>query len=588
MPEDESKPAHPEPSPPKADEFEMMRDLLFGREKSQISELQERLENPELRAQDVSRVLPEAVKACAADGDRLARALTPSVETALQESVRRQPSILTNAIFPIIGPAIRKATTDAISRLVQSVNHALEHSLSWRGLTWRIEALRTGKSYAEIVLSRTLIYRVEQVFLIQRSTGLLLHHVAPPDVTPQNADVVSAMLSAIHDFVTDSFTVHPGEGLHTLQVGGLSVWVETGPHAILAAVIQGQAPNGLRQVLQSALERIHRQCAATLSSTVAATTAYAETSPILSECLLGQGAQPPPQSFRAFWLATTAVLLAVGFWAFLVIRDNFRWDGYLRRLASTEGIVVTTSSKYGGQFHLVGWRDPYAIDPASLLDEFHLATNQIVAHWEPYQGMTPALVLRRAQRLLQPPEGVLLRFDSGVLRAEGVAPGPWVADARTRAESIPGVESFDASRIFDQAQAQLSASIQRVEATVLFFGETTRLTPGQEAILARLVGDLKSLQDAAQRAGRRFQIRILGHTDRTGTLEYNLKLSQQRADETRNLLEAQGVPSERLLTQGLGTSEPVRPNLTPAEEIQNRRVSFRVVLETRSPAGSHP
>jgi OOP family OmpA-OmpF porin len=588
MPDPERHPDPPGTIPPGPDEFELVRELLLGREKTQISRLEERLENPELRAQDVSRVLPEAVRACAVDGDRLARALTPSVETALQESVRRSPSILTNAIFPIIGPAIRRASAEAISRLVQAVNQALDHSLSLRGLKWRLEALRTGRSYAEIVLSRTLIYRVNQVFLIQRSTGLLLQHVAPPGVTPQNADVVSGMLTAIHEFVTESFTGNPGEGLHTLDVGGLSVWVETGPHAILAAVIHGHAPNSLRLVLQSALERIHRDFAFILPSGNARSEALEATAPILADCLLEQGSQPAQPSFRAFWLATTVLVVLAGVWAYSVLRDNHRWANYLNRLASEEGIVVSASAKQGGRFHLVGWRDPLAIDPASLLGAFHVPTNRVVAHWEPYQGITPGLVLRRSQRVLQPPEGVGLRFESGTLHAEGIATKTWVDQAKSRAQSLPGVEAFDASRVFDPVEAELSASIQHIEATLLSFGETTRLIPGQEEILSRLISELKALQTTADRAGRRFQVLIQGHADRTGTPEYNLRLSQQRAEETRAMLESQGIPPERLRTRGLGALEPLRPDLTPAEEVQNRRVSFRVLLDTAAPVGPNP
>lgn len=588
MAHQEPKSESPESPRPGSDEFELVRDLLFGREKTQLSQLQERLENPEIRAQDVSRVLPEAVRACASDGDRLARALTPSVEVALQESVRRHPSILTNAIFPIIGPAIRRASADAISRLVQTVNQALEHSLSLRGLKWRFEALRTGKSYAEIVLCRTLIYRVEQVFLIQRSAGLLLQQVAQPDVTPQNSDVVSGMLTAIRDFVADSFDVESGEGLHSLEVGGLSVWVETGPHAILAAVIRGLAPRELRPVLQSALERIHKDFSTAISSAEASEEKLAETSPVLAECLVGQTTQPAARSLRPFWLATGALVLLAGGWAFQVVRDNQRWATYLKRLASEEGIVVSSTSKKSGQFHLVGWRDPFAVDPTTLLGECLLATNQVVAHWEPYQGMTPSLVLRRAARIVQPPEGVTLKFEGGVLHAEGVAPRAWVSEVRPRAEAIPGVEGFDASRVFDQTEAQIAASVRSVESALLFFEETTRLVSGQEAAVNRLVADLNALLETTRRAGRRFQVLILGHTDRKGTPEYNQKLSHQRAEETRTLIESRGIPAERLLAKGLGTSQPLRPDLAPADEVQNRRVSFRVVFDASTNSERNP
>ena len=69
--------------------------------------------------------------------------------------------------------------------------------------------------------------------------------------------MVSGMLTAIRDFAQDSFRVSDDEALDTLQVGELSVWIEQGPHAILAAVIRGTAPPELRTALQEALERVH-------------------------------------------------------------------------------------------------------------------------------------------------------------------------------------------------------------------------------------------------------------------------------------------------------------------------------------------
>ena len=134
----------------------------------------------------------------------------------------------------------------SLSSMLESMNQTLEHSVSWRALQWRLTALRTGKSFAEIVLLNTLVYRVEQVFLIERDSGLLLQHVKSNAVTAKYADMVSGMLTAIRDFARDSFRVSEDEGLDRFQVGDLSVLVEQGPHAILAAVVRGTPPPELR------------------------------------------------------------------------------------------------------------------------------------------------------------------------------------------------------------------------------------------------------------------------------------------------------------------------------------------------------
>ena len=87
-------------------------------------------------------------------------------------SVRRNPRPLADALFPIIGPAIRKAVAATLQRHARVAQHA-RSSTACRGArsSWRLDARRTGKSFAEIVLLNTLVYRVEQVFLIHRPSG---------------------------------------------------------------------------------------------------------------------------------------------------------------------------------------------------------------------------------------------------------------------------------------------------------------------------------------------------------------------------------------------------------------------------------
>ena len=168
--------------------------------------LQARLGDPAVQARQVAAVLPQALQLQALDPE-LARALAPPVEDAITASIHRNPKPLADALFPVMGPAIRKAVAASLVGMVESFNRTLEHSLSWRSLTWRVEAFRTGRSFGEVVLLHTLLFRVEQVFLIDRTSGLLLQHVQAGVAGVQDADMVSGMLTAIRDFVGDSFAV---------------------------------------------------------------------------------------------------------------------------------------------------------------------------------------------------------------------------------------------------------------------------------------------------------------------------------------------------------------------------------------------
>ncbi|ROR29844.1 OmpA family protein [Inmirania thermothiophila] len=78
-------------------------------------------------------------------------------------------------------------------------------------------------------------------------------------------------------------------------------------------------------------------------------------------------------------------------------------------------------------------------------------------------------------------------------------------------------------------------------------------------------------------------IHVVGHTDSTGPEGYNQALSERRAEAVASFLVAQGVPAERILTEGRGEREPVAPNDTPEGRRRNRRVDIviRPVVEGR-------
>ena len=72
-------------------------------------------------------------------------------------------------------------------------------------------------------------------------------------------------------------------------------------------------------------------------------------------------------------------------------------------------------------------------------------------------------------------------------------------------------------------------------------------------------------------------IEVTGHTDSTGTAEYNQTLSEKRAGSVGSYLQGQGIMSQRVLTQGFGQNMPIADNSTAAGREQNRRVELRLV-----------
>lgn len=72
-------------------------------------------------------------------------------------------------------------------------------------------------------------------------------------------------------------------------------------------------------------------------------------------------------------------------------------------------------------------------------------------------------------------------------------------------------------------------------------------------------------------------ILIVGHTDITGTVEYNQTLSEKRARSVRDFLTLQGVEGARMETEGRGIHEPIADNNTVEGRLQNRRVEIFIL-----------
>jgi hypothetical protein len=232
-----------------------LRELLLKPEQAKIEELDKRFSSPEMLAEQVGEVLARAVSSRGSPDDKLALVLGPVVESAIRTSVRSNPRFFADILYPVMGPAIRKSIAEALRAMIESFNSSLEMTFSWKSLKWRLEAMRTGRPFAEVVLLHTLVYRVEQLYLLHRGDGLVLRYLSVEGTLAQDADLVSGMLTAIQDFVHDSFG-GADDALETFRVGELGVFIEQGPSTVLAAVVRGNPPAELSAILRTQLELI--------------------------------------------------------------------------------------------------------------------------------------------------------------------------------------------------------------------------------------------------------------------------------------------------------------------------------------------
>ncbi len=126
---------------------------------------------------------------------------------------------------------------------------------------------------------------------------------------------------------------------------------------------------------------------------------------------------------------------------------------------------------------------------------------------------------------------------------------------------------LDAGQAGEQIIKQLEeAGIATTHAILFDFNKAT-IKPRSKPILDELAGYLKR--------NPKINLETQGHTDSVGSLEYNMKLSLNRAAAVKQYLVEHGIERSRLTTQGFGYTRPMASNATEAGRAQNRRVVFR-------------
>jgi outer membrane protein OmpA-like peptidoglycan-associated protein len=103
---------------------------------------------------------------------------------------------------------------------------------------------------------------------------------------------------------------------------------------------------------------------------------------------------------------------------------------------------------------------------------------------------------------------------------------------------------------------------------LLYDTDSDRLRPEAAANLRNLAVSLKKYTDT--------DLLIVGHTDATGTNEYNQALSTRRATAASSFLTTEGIPSTRLRTTGMGETDAIATNDTEAGRQTNRRIEVAI------------
>ncbi|MDZ7290152.1 MAG: DUF4115 domain-containing protein [candidate division KSB1 bacterium] len=246
---------------------ERLQEILLENDRARMKALEEELEKVRTNIEDkealiasLNPVIADLLeRKIASSGEEMAEIVAPLMGPAIKKQVAESRDEVVEALYPVIGQAVRRAVAEAMRKLIKQINERLDKSFNLK-ITWlRLKARIMGLPEPLVVIPQVFPFIIEQLFLIDQRTGLLVAHASAEHPVGANGkpQMISGMLTAIQDFVKDAFGSKAEGDLHEVKYGDKMIFVASSPPVFLAAVTQGAAPLHFPDRLRAVLRRIH-------------------------------------------------------------------------------------------------------------------------------------------------------------------------------------------------------------------------------------------------------------------------------------------------------------------------------------------
>ena len=183
----------------------------------------------------------------------VADVLAPEMAAAIRKQVKLKSEAMVDALYPVIGSTI----STAIAETMREINTKVEKAFSPEAITRKIRARIQGVSDAELLLAETMPFKVRAIFLIHKSTGLLIAEVQQSGQQALEPEMIAGMLTAIRSFVGEylSQSDHTSE-IDEINYGNSKISLEVAGSCYLATVIDGEPTKAYRRQLLKTFSQI--------------------------------------------------------------------------------------------------------------------------------------------------------------------------------------------------------------------------------------------------------------------------------------------------------------------------------------------
>lgn len=239
-----------------ANRLEELRALLLAQDRAshssvmeRLAELEQAMVDDETFAERLNPYLEEQVRYLQQEFPSLfGKFLGPAIKQQIQE----EREVIIDALYPIIGKLIARYLKEEIQRISEKLDESLKDPFSMSNLKLRFKAMFSSVSYEELLFREIAgSNKLEEVFIIQKDTGLSMAHYSLHGVT--RSQMVAGMLTGIKSFMEDAFQ-KGGQELDTLEYDKYQIKVFPYSRFYIAAVIEGTPDAKYERVLRQKVD----------------------------------------------------------------------------------------------------------------------------------------------------------------------------------------------------------------------------------------------------------------------------------------------------------------------------------------------
>lgn len=221
----------------------MLRDILLREDREDMADIKNDFENNEKLAERINPIVEIHIETLKR---KFPKEYRKQVDRIVEHKLKSSQDELLDLIYPVMGQMVRKYVNHQFLTLRESLDEKVADTFSFKGLKSKLRAMIFGVDESDMLLSNLDSTTIEEVYVIERDSGILLGHFSRNETIDR--DLIAGMLTAIKSFVEDAFRKERQE-LEMIDYGTYRIFIQSFHLYYVSVVLDGTVSTSQKDIL---------------------------------------------------------------------------------------------------------------------------------------------------------------------------------------------------------------------------------------------------------------------------------------------------------------------------------------------------